>query len=80
MEYGRTTHNTRYTLRRLAAARATKKPSRANALGGFFLRHIFAVAGTLRVPLSQPQKRRIPMRVIQNFCAKNFFKIRLDKK
>jgi hypothetical protein len=23
-----------------------------------FLRHIFAVAGTLRVPLSQPQKRR----------------------
>jgi hypothetical protein len=46
-------------LRRLTAARATKKPSRACALGGFFLRHIFAVAGTLRVPLSQPQKRHI---------------------
>ena len=46
-------------LRRLTAARATKKPSRANALCGFFLRHIFAVAGTLRIPLSQPQKRHI---------------------
>jgi hypothetical protein len=29
------------------------------ALCGFFLRHIFAVAGTLRVPLSQQQKRHI---------------------
>jgi hypothetical protein len=41
------------------AARATKNRSRANALYAVFLRHIFAVAGTLRVPLSQPQKRRI---------------------
>jgi len=48
-----------YMLRRLTAARATKKRSRANALCAFFLRHIFAVAGTLRVPLSQPQKRHI---------------------
>jgi len=46
------------------AARATKNRSRAYALGAVFLRHIFAVAGTLRVPLSQPQKRRIPLRVI----------------
>jgi hypothetical protein len=60
MENGATAHNKRYTLRRRRAARATKKPSRAYALCGFFLRHIFAVAGTLRVPLSQPQKRRIP--------------------
>jgi len=59
-----TAYNTRYTLHCLTAARATKKTSRANALGGFFLRHIFAIAGTLRVPLSQPQKRRIPIRVI----------------
>jgi len=29
------------------------------ALYEFFISHIFAVAGTLRVPLSQPQKRRI---------------------
>jgi hypothetical protein len=29
------------------------------ALSAFLLHHIFAVAGTLRVPLSQPQKRHI---------------------
>ena len=42
-----------------SAARATKNRSRAYALCAVFLRHIFAVAGTLRVPLSQPQKRHI---------------------
>jgi len=31
-------------------------------------RHIFAVAGTLRVPLSQPQKRHIP----RTLCAITF--------
>jgi hypothetical protein len=32
----------------------------------FFLRHIFAVAGMLRIPLSQPQKRHIqPERYVQ---------------
>jgi hypothetical protein len=41
------------------AAWPTKNPSRANALCGVFLRHIFAVAGNLRFPLSQLQKRRI---------------------
>jgi len=46
-------------LRRLMAARATQKRSRACALCAFLFRHIFAVAGTLRVPLSQPQKRHI---------------------
>jgi len=43
-----------------SAARATQKRSRACALCTFLFRHIFAVAGTLRVPLSQPQKRHIP--------------------
>ena len=46
-------------LRRLTAARATKNRSRARALCAVILRHIFAVAGTLRVLLSQPQKRHI---------------------
>jgi len=46
-------------LRRPTAARATQKRSRACALCAFLFRHIFAVAGTLRVPLSQPQKRHI---------------------
>jgi hypothetical protein len=36
-----------------------EKPQSGYALCAVFLRHIFAVAGTLRVPLSQPQKRRI---------------------
>ena len=45
------------------AARATKKTSRAHALCAVFLRHIFVIAETLRVSLSQPQKRRIPMHV-----------------
>jgi len=48
-----------YALRRLSAARATQKRSRACALCGILLHHSFAVAGTLRVPLSQLQKRRI---------------------
>jgi hypothetical protein len=36
-----------------------EKPQSAYGLCAVFLRHIFAVAGTLRVPLSQPQKRHI---------------------
>jgi hypothetical protein len=37
--------NKMFTLRRLSAARGYEKPSRANALCGFFSTHIFAVAG-----------------------------------
>jgi hypothetical protein len=48
-----------HMLRRLTAARAEKNHSRACALCAVFLRHIFAVARTLRVPLSQPQKYHI---------------------
>jgi hypothetical protein len=36
-----------------------EKKQSGYALCVFFLRHIFAVAGNLRFPLSQPQKRRI---------------------
>jgi len=42
------------------AARVPQNTSRANALYGVLLHHIFTVAGTLRVPLLQPQKRRQP--------------------
>ena len=43
-----------------------EKPQSGYALCAVFLRHIFAVAGTLRVPLSQPQKRHIqPERYVQ---------------
>jgi len=48
-----------YALRRLTAARVPQNTSRACALYGVLLHHSFAVAGTLRVPLSQPQNRRI---------------------
>jgi hypothetical protein len=36
-----------------------EKPQSAYGLCAVFLRHIFAVAGNLRFPLSQPQKRYI---------------------
>jgi hypothetical protein len=42
-----------------SALRVLQKPSRAVALCGFLLHHIFVVAGKLRFPLSQPQKRHI---------------------
>jgi hypothetical protein len=43
------------------------------ALCAFFLRHIFAVAGNLRFPLSQPQKRHMqPERYAK--CAQIFCK------
>jgi hypothetical protein len=43
-----------------------EKPQSACGLGAVFLRHIFAVAGNLRFPLSQPQKRHIqPERYVQ---------------
>jgi hypothetical protein len=53
-----TLHNTRYTLRR-SSGLATEKTQSAYGLCAFFIRHIFAVAGMLRIPLSQLPKRRI---------------------
>jgi hypothetical protein len=62
----KTALNTRYTLRRLRSSASTKHQS-GYALCGVLFRHIFAVAGTLRVPLSQLQKRRIALSVKRNF-------------
>jgi hypothetical protein len=43
-----------------------EKPQSGYALCAVFLHHIFAVAGMLRIPLSQPQKRHIqPERYVQ---------------
>jgi hypothetical protein len=58
MVYAPTAPNIRYTLRR-SSGLASEKPQSAYGLCAFFLRHIFAVAGMLRIPLSQLQKRRI---------------------
>jgi hypothetical protein len=66
MGYGTTAHNRSVYASPPLAARATKNRSRANALCAVFLRHIFAVAGMLRIPLSQPQNRHIqPERYVQ---------------
>jgi hypothetical protein len=51
-----------------------EKPQSGYALCAVFLRHIFAVAGTLRVPLSQPQKRHIQPERYAPFCQKTFRK------
>ena len=48
-----------YMLRRLSAARATKKRSRAYALCAFFLRHIFCALELLRNSFIAHKKRRI---------------------
>jgi hypothetical protein len=63
MVYGSTTYNrTVYA----SGAVAHEKPQSACGLCAVFLRHIFAVAGNLRFPLSQPQKRHIqPERYVQ---------------
>ena len=55
-----TAHNKRYTLRRLFGGSGSAKHQSGYALCGILLHHIFTVAGMLRIPLSQPQKRRIP--------------------
>ena len=73
MKYGATTHNKRYTLRRLFGGSGyVKHQSGLRPL--WCLRHIFAVAGMLRIPLSQPQKRRQP----RTLCASchNFLEIK----
>jgi hypothetical protein len=48
-----------YALRRLSAARATQKRSRACALYAFFLRHIFCALELLRNSFIAHKKRRI---------------------
>jgi hypothetical protein len=49
-----------------------RKPQSAYGLCAVFFRHIFAAAETLRVSLSQPQKRQIqPERYVQ-FLGRNF--------
>jgi hypothetical protein len=65
MVYAPTSHNIRYTLHR-SSGLAYEKTQSAYGLCAFFLRHIFAVAGNLRVPLSGLQKRHIqPERYVQ---------------
>jgi hypothetical protein len=56
---GQTAHNRSVCASPPYGGSGYEKPQSGHALYAVFLRHIFAVAGTLRVPLSQPQKRRI---------------------
>jgi hypothetical protein len=59
MEYGRTSYNRTVYAAGAKAPLAYEKTQSACGLCAFFRRHIFAVAGNLRFPLSQPQKRHI---------------------
>jgi hypothetical protein len=58
MMYGTTAHNRIVYASPPVGGSGYEKPQSAYGLCGVFLRHIFAVAGNLRFPLSQPQKRR----------------------
>jgi hypothetical protein len=76
-------HDIRYTQRR-SSDLAYEKMQSAFGLCAFFLRHIFAVAGMLRIPLSQLQKRCIAFTLCEiraNIVGKknimNFLKISL---
>jgi hypothetical protein len=59
MVYATTSYNRTVYAAPAVAGLAYEKTQSACGLCAFFLRHIFAVAGNLRFPLSQPQKRHI---------------------
>jgi hypothetical protein len=61
-------------LRRLAAARATKKPSRAYALCGFFLRHILRLlVFASQSPYTQPQNVIYSRNVTRKFFTPHYW-------
>jgi nitroreductase len=74
MVYASTAHNRSVYASGAVAPSGYEKPQSAYGLCAVFLRHIFVVAGMLRIPLSQPQKRHIqPERYAKyrpNFFAK----------
>jgi hypothetical protein len=55
----KTSHNRSVYASGAVAPSGYEKPQSAYGLCAVFLRHIFAVAGNLRFPFSQPQKRHI---------------------
>jgi hypothetical protein len=57
--YAPTSHNRSVYASPPVGGSGSEKPQSAYGLCAVFLRHIFAVAGNLRFPLSQPQKRHI---------------------
>jgi hypothetical protein len=59
MEYAPTSHNRSVYASPPVGGSGYEKTQSGYALCAFFLSHIFAVAGNLRFPLSQPQKHRI---------------------
>ncbi len=67
MVYAQTSHNKRYTLRRLRRLGLRKNAVGLRPLCIFAPPHFLRLLGTLRVPLSQLQKRRIP-RTLNAIC------------
>jgi hypothetical protein len=57
--YARTSHNRTVYASPPVGGSGYRKTQSGYALCAVFFRHIFAVAGNLRFPLSQPQKRHI---------------------
>jgi hypothetical protein len=73
MGYGGTAPNRSVYASGAVAPSGYEKPQSAFGLCAVFLRHIFAVAGNQRFPLSQPQKRHIqPERYAQRGEGKTY--------
>jgi hypothetical protein len=75
MVYGPTAHNRTVYASGAVAPSGYEKPQSACGLCAVFFRHIFAVAGNLRFPLSQPQKRHIQPGRYTPFALKYIEKI-----
>ena len=72
MMYAQPSHNRTVYAAPPVGGLASVKYQSGYALCGILLQHIFTVAGTLRVPLSQPQKHHIqPGRYAQFSIDKN---------
>jgi hypothetical protein len=80
MEYAATSHNRTVYASGAVAPSGYEKPQSAYGLCAVFRSHIFAVAGNLRFPLSQPQKRHIQperytklrLKFVENFIQKMY--------
>jgi hypothetical protein len=70
MVYAHTAYNRTVTASPPVGGSGYEKTQSGYALCGFFCSHIFAVAGTLRVPLSQPQKRQLQPERYVPVCIK----------
>jgi hypothetical protein len=74
MEYGGTAHNRTVYASGAVAPSGYEKPQSGYALGAVFLRHIFAVAGMLRIPFIATAKTSYTAGTLCAIWAKFFLK------